>query len=250
MTLYDTNQSLAHLTRTVEQPITVVRELRCKSNNGARLDFVLTQSGVDARLVNHFPVSALRFEIAFESDFRYRVPELSSRIEGLNSFINFQDNVLTFVLLGIEGKRISPGSGTIATIPLDHDQDFRVTSAYASFGTGSIGEIEHTIATEPSTEDVLALEQNEPNPFCTSTKIEFRIADETNAKVIVYDVDGALIRTLLDSHLFPGAHRIDWDGKDDNGKTVDAGIYLCKLYAGIYSVTKKMVFLPDTSTRR
>ncbi len=149
---------------------------------------------------------------------------------------------MTLVILDIDGKGISPGDGTIASIPIDDEREFQVIAAYASTRMTGIKEIDYTVANE-NAQDYILLEQNEPNPFSTSTRIEFQIADDTDVKVIIYDVGGALVRTLLDSKLKIGSHSVEWDGSDDGGNLVDSGIYLYKLFAGIYSVTKKMVYL-------
>ncbi|MCL5267973.1 MAG: T9SS type A sorting domain-containing protein [Bacteroidetes bacterium] len=212
-------------------------------NASPNLRFLVTRNGIDVRLSNPTTITALRFEIEFESRFRYKPPELHARVQNLNSYINFQDNVLSFVLLGMHGEGIATGNGTIASIPLDQDLNFNVVSAYASTGTGYITEIKYQVSNDDSEDRALSLEQNDPNPFATKTIIDFAISDETDTKLLIYDVGGALVRTLLDHVLTAGEHSVEWDGKDDSGKSVDAGIYFYRLYAGVYSITRKMVFM-------
>ncbi len=207
-----------------------------------KLKFIVSRDNIEVRLTNETPVSALRFEIEFRNRFVYRPITLTERVQNLNSYINFQETSLTFVLLDIDGKGISSGEGTIIDIPIDDQQEFQVTAAYASTRTSGIKEIGHTIVNE-NIRDFIILEQNDPNPFSTSTKIEFQITDDAEVKVVIYDVGGALIRTLLDSKLKAGKHELEWDGKNDSGSYVESGIYLYKLYAGIYCVTRKMVYL-------
>ena len=219
-------------------------ELPSSGSANATLRFIATRTSIDVKLFGGTQISALRFEIAFGNKFKYRTPDLGVRVKSLKNYINFQDNVLTFVLLDIDGKGIKLDEGTIISIPFDHDQNFEVTSAYASFGTSGITELDYAVSNDTIVDgETLTLEQNDPNPFSTTTKLEFRIADQASVKFIIYDVGGALIRTLLDSTLDAGAHRVEWDGMNDSGKVVEAGIYLYKLYAGINSVTRKMVFL-------
>jgi len=209
----------------------------------AKLCFVVTRNCIEVRLLNGVAISALRIEITFNEKFKYNAPELCERIQSLNSYINFQENVLTLVLLDIDGKGIPAGEGKILMIPYDHEQEFHVTAAYGSTHTSSVSELEFAV-TEPATSDeAVVLEQNDPNPFYNVTKIEFEIPETSNLKMVIYDVCGGLVRTIMDSPLPAGTHSIEWDGNDDNGKTVDAGVYLYKLYAGVYSVTRKMVLL-------
>lgn len=207
------------------------------------LRFIAGSSDIDVRLSNETAVSALRFEITFERKSNYQAPDLSSRVQGLNNYINFQDNIITFVFLDIDGKGISPGNGTIVKIPLEGEQEFSVSAAYASTRGSGISEITYTISKESIEDESLVLEQNDPNPFSGRTRLDFQIPNEVETKLMIYDVGGALIRTLIDTKLKPGFHSVEWDGCDDTARTVESGIYLYKLYAGVYSVTRKMVFL-------
>jgi FlgD Ig-like domain len=213
--------------------------------DGTELRLVVGNSAIDVRLSNSVPISALRFEITFEKRLNYKAPDISTRVQTFNNYVNFQDNVVTFVLLDMDGKGIPPGSGSIVSIPLDGEQRFDVTGAFASTRTTGISEIPYTVLSESVETESLILEQNDPNPFSGRTRLDFWIPGAADTKLVIYDVGGALIRTLIDSRLETGPHSIEWDGRDDSGKAVDSGIYLYKLYAGVYSVTKKMVFLSD-----
>ncbi len=219
---------------------TIANSLSCTAT-GTKVKFVVTTNSIEVKLSNSVAISALRFEIEFGREFKYKAPELHARINDLNVNINFQENLLTFILLDIEGKGIAPGDGTIVSIPFENGKDFQVTAAYAASRVSGLKEIEYTICDDDSSDGLIVLEQNDPNPFSTSTKIEFQIPEVCEVKLVVYDVDGALMRTLLNSTLKPGIHKVEWDGKDDGGRTAESGIYLCRLYAGVYSLTKKMV---------
>jgi len=212
------------------------------SGTDANLHFILTGNNLEVKLSNSVPVLALRFEIEFARGFKYKVPELGARIQNLNTNIDFQENTLTFVVLDIIGNGIATGEGTVANILLEGTKDFKVAAAYISSRANGLKEVEYTVVDGDSLFGSMTLDQNFPNPFNNSTKIEFQIPNECEAKVVVYDVDGALIRTLLDLLLPAGTHKVEWDGKDDSGNVVESGVYLYKLYAGVYSLTKRMVF--------
>lgn len=93
----------------------------------------------------------------------------------------------------------------------------------------------------------LSLNQNYPNPFNPSTTISFYVPDGTgeneSTNLSIYDVRGRMIRTLIDARLEPGTHKIVWDGRNDRGGTVAAGIYLCTLVSGEMIDTSKMTIL-------
>jgi hypothetical protein len=89
-----------------------------------------------------------------------------------------------------------------------------------------------------------ALDQNYPNPFNPSTKIRFSLPkDNMKVELVVFDVSGRTVRTLV-NRLESGAdHEIFWDGKNDRGEEVSSGVYFYRLNADQLSSTKKMVLL-------
>ncbi len=236
----NTLKKLGHVDQRFEE---LSRSSSPRGDMEAALQFVVGNSQIDVRLYNRVSISALRLELTFDKKLNYRAPELTERVQGLNNYINFQDNIITFVVLDIDEKGIEPGQGSVMKIPFDNEQAFEVTAAFASTRATGISEIGYTISKDPMSEESILLEQNDPNPFSGKTRLEFRIPAEVATKLVIYDVGGALVRTLLDSTLESGSHSVEWDGCDDTGKPVESGIYLYKLYAGVYCVTKKMVFL-------
>jgi flagellar hook assembly protein FlgD len=60
----------------------------------------------------------------------------------------------------------------------------------------------------------------------------------------VFDLLGREVRTIVNRHLAAGTHTVQWDGKDNQGRQVPAGIYFCELAAGQQRSMKRMVFLP------
>jgi len=83
-----------------------------------------------------------------------------------------------------------------------------------------------------------ALSQNYPNPFNPSTKIKFDIPKSSYVKLIVYDVLGREIRTLMNEKLNAGRYNVNW-----NGSSYPSGVYFYKLIAGDYVSVKKMILL-------
>lgn len=89
----------------------------------------------------------------------------------------------------------------------------------------------------------LVLGQNEPNPFNPATRIEFAIPVAAHTRLRVYDLQGSLVRTLLEEFIGAGAHSVVWDGRDERGRRVSSGVYLYELQAGDQSVTRKMTLV-------
>jgi FlgD Ig-like domain len=85
------------------------------------------------------------------------------------------------------------------------------------------------------------LHPSAPNPFRRETTIAFDLPQSATARVSVYNVSGALVRTLLDGSVAAGPHAVSWEGRDDRGVDVAQGIYVLRLESGSNVATQKVV---------
>jgi hypothetical protein len=91
--------------------------------------------------------------------------------------------------------------------------------------------------------DKYKLEQNYPNPFNPVTKIKFSLKEEgrlkiQEAKLVIYDILGKEITTLVNESLQPGTYEVTFDGSN-----LPSGIYFYQLRAGDFVETKKLILL-------
>ena len=84
----------------------------------------------------------------------------------------------------------------------------------------------------------LALEQNYPNPFNPSTRISYSIPHASDVSLIVYDLLGREVARLVQGTKPPGDYSVTW-----NAANVPSGVYYCRLVAGSFVETKKMVVM-------
>lgn len=70
-----------------------------------------------------------------------------------------------------------------------------------------------------------------PNPFNPQTTVAFDLARTDHARVVIYDVQGRAVRTLVDEELPAGRHTVAWQGRDDQGRGVASGVYFARLQA-------------------
>ncbi len=73
------------------------------------------------------------------------------------------------------------------------------------------------------------LSANWPNPFRSSTRLFFTLAEERQVELAVYDVAGRRVKTLFLDRSTPGPHFVDWDGTGRGGKPVASGVYFVQL---------------------
>jgi hypothetical protein len=85
---------------------------------------------------------------------------------------------------------------------------------------------------------VYKLYQNYPNPFNPGTKFKILIAKLSNVNIVVYDLLGREIATLVNEQLKPGSYEVEWDGSN-----YPSGVYIYRLKTESFSETKKMILL-------
>jgi len=84
---------------------------------------------------------------------------------------------------------------------------------------------------------------NYPNPFNPTTTITYSIPQQKNVLLEVFNVRGEKVATLVNGRMRAGTYNVSWDGKDSFGRFVPSGIYLCKIRAGSYQHTIRMLLL-------
>jgi len=87
------------------------------------------------------------------------------------------------------------------------------------------------------------LHQNFPNPFNPSTTISFFIPKVSKVELTIYNLKGQKVKSLVNSTLTKGNHKIVWDGMNLTNKPVASGIYFYKLNYGSQSIVKKCIML-------
>ena len=87
------------------------------------------------------------------------------------------------------------------------------------------------------------LKQNYPNPFNPITTIRYELLKESYVNIIVYDMLGNEIKNLVTTNQLSGEKVVQWDATNNQGQPVAAGVYLCKIQAGDFIDTKKMILL-------
>jgi len=82
-----------------------------------------------------------------------------------------------------------------------------------------------------------------PNPFNASTVIRFKIMHAAFVRLDVFDVLGRKVVTLVAHPMMQGSYEVRWDGKDESGKPVESGVYLCRMQSSRFAKTRKLVLI-------
>ncbi len=137
-------------------------------------------------------------------------------LDGIMRFDSFQ---LTYV----------PGAAPTGTLYFD---DLRVVQ-YRTLATETASRLPSDYVLYP----------NYPNPFNPATTIEFALPRRERVRITVYDLLGRSVRQLTNGTKEPGRHSVRWDGRDDLGRQVAAGLYIYRLVTPSTSLARKMLLL-------
>jgi len=87
------------------------------------------------------------------------------------------------------------------------------------------------------------LHQNYPNPFNPVTTISYQLPLDSEVELIIYNIKGQKVKTLVNETIPAGEHSVVWNGKSDQDRSVSSGIYFYKLKTKEDSKIKKMILL-------
>jgi hypothetical protein len=169
--------------------------------------------------------------------------------------INNEDKTVLIYAIPFEEDYIPAGEGSIAILRFEGKDpvNLELTKVAQQDGISLINteakplefDFNPTPVAKPKKElpSTFSLSQNHPNPFNPSTMIEYALPQNAEVSLVIYNVLGQKVKTLVNEFQTAGFKSVEWDGKDEMGNVTATGIYFYKLMAGDYTQTKKMVML-------
>ncbi len=144
--------------------------------------------------------------------------------------------------------RLGATIGEAGAVGVTAGGGFRLIEGFWRPGLSVPSAVGDPIVGPAPTEPGLALLRNEhggnfPNPFGASTTFRFSVARPSPVAMAVYSAAGRRVRTLLRSDLPAGRHEIEWDGRDDLGRDLGAGVYFGRLEIGAWSESRAILHI-------
>ena len=227
-----------------------------KDKMGPALDSLILPAS--ETLDNDYYVNGETTPIGILAIDNYSVASMTISFSG---FINVEgfDITLTFdtnerLLHGDVGAILDPNISTdnyetVQIVIADHHGNEKVYDLEALQELGLYQQMAVVNNITTSTDDdmlspqTFALHQNYPNPFNPETSISYDLASEGLVSIKIHDLRGTLVKTLVNDVQPSGYKTIKWDGTDDYGQKVSAGLYLYRIEAEGFTDTKKMALL-------
>jgi hypothetical protein len=107
---------------------------------------------------------------------------------------------------------------------------------YGSYATAKLDE-------DDVRPESFALKQNYPNPFNPQTEISYSLEEESEVSLVIYNVVGQKVITLVEEKQQAGNHTIRFDGLDQDGREVASGMYFYRLTVDGVSKSRKMILM-------
>jgi outer membrane protein assembly factor BamB len=82
-----------------------------------------------------------------------------------------------------------------------------------------------------------------PNPFSESVHIKYALEQDCFVAIKIYSSSGQLVRILTSQKQTTGEHQVTWDGNNDKGVRLNAGLYLCSIAKGDSILNEKLLFI-------
>lgn len=217
-------------------------------------DGIVSNGAINVNAELPTDIAGVQIELGYNPEkVQFQTPQTTEQSSSL--LMNYRDDgngkliVVLYPRLAAT-SHIPAGAATMIRLPLissgqlvDDGSDVRITSAVLS-DPNAVGI--PVKGMKPVLPRYFDLSQNYPNPFNPETTIEFAVgsgAANQQVRLVIYNLLGEKIATVIDDVLSAGHYAYKWRGTNDRGESVASGVYFYRLTVGEQSQTKKMVLL-------
>jgi len=199
-------------------------------------------------------VYGLQFEIKYNVD-ELQLNAINSKMDGYTfEYREKEDGVVKGLLFSMEGVALSSANNVSDLLEFD----FSSKNAFNGSSTVNFNEVilagQHGASIEVSassfevnTDAILPaktnLNKNYPNPFNPSTQIEYSLSEAGMVSLVIYDLNGAEVKTLVSEAAQANSYTVAWNGDNNQGNPVASGRYILKMSAPNYTETITMTLL-------
>jgi hypothetical protein len=202
-------------------------------------------------------LSAVQLEIKYDpKEITLLEPALTPRTGGLTIYSSAKEEIQKIGILDLSAQHdISAGTGALVNLrirgstlsSLEITKAILVDRGAQKIPVQIVSKMKEAeegfIAGSSSIPQEFSLSQNYPNPFNPETEISYALPTDCHVKLVIHNITGQKVKTIIDEHQTAGYKTSHWNGKNDQGKEVATGVYFYKLQAGDFTQSRKMVLL-------
>ena len=213
---------------------------------------------VNVNIESDRDVYGVQFDLSYNpADLSLDASEVASMINGIDQVYAKvkEEGVVRVVMFDLNGSKIhdsSTSTTNIISIPFTSNSLKGLTSVVqfenvivAGFNGEDLNASsdDYYMDIDNGVPTVTSLSDNYPNPFNPTTNIDYNISKGGFVSIVIYDMNGAEVKTLVSEFKSPASYSVTWNGLNNNGQSVSSGKYVCRMSAPGFSETQSMTLL-------
>lgn len=209
----------------------------------AKVDEATSMYYVNVNIADFAKINGFEFKLAYDSSALELVKESTNGLNGL-TIQNNKDGVVE--IANMFNNELFNGTVTLGFKSNGNTSNyvFELTNALVSDKESGISQVTKlSSVTAKALPQVYSLSKNYPNPFNPTTTIEYAIPSNGKVELVVYNMAGQKVRTMVNETKEAGFFKAVWDGRNDRGETVASGLYFYKLVSGKFNKIEKMTLV-------
>jgi len=211
------------------------------------------ESNIGIDILSEDVVSGVQFTIHYDADkIQLFDAVMNQQNANFDVYSKINDGRMAVIAFSMTGEKLELGDGAEINIPAKAIGNFlgdvefvmselilATSNATALNADISVGDVSVTLDI-PTT---YGIDQNYPNPFNPTTTINYQLPVESAVALVIYNLRGQIVTTLVNDTKEAGYYSVVWDGTNDQGKMVASGEYIYSIKAGEFTKNMKMIFL-------
>jgi len=210
---------------------------------GANVEESTSMYFVNVNVGESESLKGLTFALSYDKEALEFVPNSVSGLVGLDIVRENEEGIIE-VSNWFVGNEFD---GTITlgfkSNGLNRDVDFEVVNAMVDDVDGLAIMTNVSDVTVRALPTVYSLSNNYPNPFNPTTTIDYSIPKSGNVELVIFNIAGQKVRTLVNENQNAAFYKVVWDGLDDNSASVASGMYIYRIVSGNFSKIEKMMLM-------
>ena len=231
-------------------------EAKIAAKTANLIDQSVKKSSLNLTVESNSDIYGVQFDIKYNAqELNLTEGDIKSKVAGINIYSRIkEDGIARVLMFGMNGEKVlDVNANNIADIL---DINFQAADMFngvsqvelidvilAGKGGEEVSVSTSTFEVSSNTPIRTSLSKNYPNPFNPSTTINYELSTAGLVTLVIYDLKGSEVKTLVQEHQDVNYHNVVWNGLNNSGQSVASGRYLLKMSAPGYTESITMTLL-------